>query len=309
MREIFQTSEFYGHAYILKRYAGVSHLLPLPFGVQHGYSFIPGDYDVIGVSQHRKAEKLWVWSEQDRDDLSQVLPGIRVEAYGAPFVYLHNQLGLAAAVDTKRSGSIVFTPHSSEAVKIDGKHRDISDFLEGLDEEYHPIDICMYYKDIEHGFHDEYLKKGFNIFALSNSRNEKNFLFNFIEKSNCKKYAFVGGFSTAALYCAYLGLPVFKIPIQPKTLMSKNTWHNAMCAHEVSYTKEKKRILESEFFGKAPAHQRAFAAKCLGDELILSEGEARTMIIAERKGIQYKRSCLSLVNVAFKKTIKRISRW
>jgi hypothetical protein len=305
MREIYPTAEFYGHAHILKKYAGLAQLMPLPFGVQHGYTFGVGDYDTKGIGDCHNADTLWVWSEQDRIDFQSVLPKTRVEALGAPFLYLLKHLDINIPDEPQRRGAIVFPPHSSEAVKIDGKHVEICAFLNDLEEDFYPIDICMYYKDIQYGMDRPYLEKGFKVYSLSNSRLDQKFIYKFILSVLDKKHAFIGDFSTAALYCAYLGLSVSQIQVIPEVIVNKNLWHKNRGPADEMYREEKMQNILNSFFGRSASEQKMFAAKSLGADFLLRGNEVRNLIAVKRKSMEYKNLCLDLAFCNFKSIIKK----
>jgi len=294
MREIYPTASFYGHACILKQYAALSDFWPLPFGVQHGYFFLPGSYDAQDLNQNISADVMWVWSKQDAIDLKQFLPSACIKPLGAPFLYLLASTKIKAIANQTKCGTIVFPPHSSETIKIDGKHFELCKYLNTLGEKYKPIEVCLYYKDKQHGAHHIYLNNGFNVFTIADDRYDKLYLTKFINRTINKKYAIVSAFTTAALYCSYLGLYCSHIDIKQEIISNTNQhYSNADSNFFQDYSKEKHKDIANRFFGVSIEEQMKFASAKLGEEHLLTKKEARKLIASEMNRIKYVRQIVA----------------
>ena len=157
-KEIHRGNAFYGSDWVLKRFAGLPGRYPLKMVVPHGPYF---------SEDH-------VWEPERDAELPIVLcfPEYRVNAYRkvtnkvivpstSPFVYLTKMI--AKPLSRERRGTIFFPAHSTHWITASMDFEALADDLLNLGREYHPIRVCIYWRDFNLGHHRAFVDRGFEI--------------------------------------------------------------------------------------------------------------------------------------------------
>lgn len=199
MPEIHHNVNYYGSARIIKEYAGFPKWIPLPVGLQLAWLIVPGDIKSI------KANEAWIWSSDIHKLLKGEITQSKLRTVGSPFLYLCELMKDEINREPKK-GSIVFPAHSSHQIDVNYNYAVYVDMLNKLPDKYHPITICMYYVDIHKNRHHVFLESGFNVVSNGISRNDKEFLYNFIKNTADKEYAISNQMTSALVYAAALGV-------------------------------------------------------------------------------------------------------
>ncbi|PKM82378.1 MAG: hypothetical protein CVU89_05080 [Firmicutes bacterium HGW-Firmicutes-14] len=158
--EIHQPNDFYGHAAILKKYAG----------------FFP-DYKVKAVIEHAPRLGADPW----KPDLEALLPAIFVSApyrfhffrkftkrdlyaIGPMISYTIGLLNHEEIESEKRrlgKNLLVFPAHSTHRVSVNFDTPKFCEHIELIGKDFDSVRICLYWKDVLRGWAEEYLKYGF----------------------------------------------------------------------------------------------------------------------------------------------------
>jgi hypothetical protein len=79
----------------------------------------------------------------------------------SPFLYIEDLL--ADQPGPTRQGTILFLSHSSHWTTAESDDAAIARFLEALPERFHPVTICVYWRDFNLQHHHEFANRGFRI--------------------------------------------------------------------------------------------------------------------------------------------------
>lgn len=274
IREIYPTVPFYGHGSILKRYAGIPEWVPLPFGVQHGWTTYPHNADF-----RNGARRVVVWSAHIRDMYRERYPSIEFFEIGAPFLYLLASTGIASGDALERRGSIVFPVHSSHLVDVAYSFAEFAEELRALPDIYHPVTVCMYYVDLERGRDQEFRKAGFNVVSAGKSRLSRDFLARFVALTSPRRFAFSNHLSSALFYANALGLPAFLIGPRPEFSFDR-------CVDPPKGGQGDPLALRQKYWdvyrfpGRDFLEQRAVASKELGEGNLVTAEMMRRLVLA-----------------------------
>ena len=158
--EIFTGNAFYGNDFIVKSYIGIKHDYALKFIIPHGI--------VLNSSQ--------IWEAEEKSALPTIgcYQKSRYDFYRKNFYRKKHVMQIAAPYtyipyiiknipSIHRKGTIFFPAHSTHHVTAVMNYERLSEFIENIDEKYHPVTICMYWRDINLGHDECFKKKGFRI--------------------------------------------------------------------------------------------------------------------------------------------------
>lgn len=157
-KEICTFNAFYGQDAVLKTYADIPMDRPLKLAMTHG----------IQMNEE------YVWDAEIAAPVPVMLvyPERLVAAYerrsrkatirmAAPFLYA--QRILEAELPSWRSGTLFFPSHSTHWVSPQVDADAIVRHLQNLPNEFHPVSVCVYWRDYLRGLHKPFEKAGFRI--------------------------------------------------------------------------------------------------------------------------------------------------
>ncbi|MSO86149.1 MAG: hypothetical protein EXQ71_01350 [Acidimicrobiia bacterium] len=141
------SNDYYGHEMILSWAASI-HRPKRTFGyIQHGWkpeSGFPADMRLIPKAP------LFVWSEANRSATAARHPGHTVEAIGAPFLYLHELLKPALAIEPTKD-LLVYPCHQLRSAPLAGEvHSTLIDQVRDLDPTSITVNLHPYEFDDGH---------------------------------------------------------------------------------------------------------------------------------------------------------------
>lgn len=158
-RSLFAGNAFYGGESVLTRYAGLPERYGVRAVIPHGVNLDAG----------------FVWRSEIDAKLPAVLsfPAYRHDVYreltnkivipsASPYVYALRQLDVARVSPT-RKGMLYFPEHSTHHIPSSTRPYDEIEILNRLEEEFWPVTICMYWRDIDLGNHEPFAAAGFRI--------------------------------------------------------------------------------------------------------------------------------------------------
>jgi hypothetical protein len=162
--EIFGPNTWYGSSRILRNYARWKW--PLPAIVPHGISL----------------SSSFVWEAEAECKLKQVhvFPSHRRKAYlahsrlktidgASPWLYL---LRTKPAPKQPAIHTLAFPPHSSHHVKVTTDDDAYASFLAALNGTASPVAVCMYWRDIQLGRHNTFLRRGLRVLSAGHMFDE-----------------------------------------------------------------------------------------------------------------------------------------
>lgn len=159
--EIHSPNDWYGHADVLKRYAGWPRTRAIHAAIEHSFALNPQyvwDEDLKG-----ELPGIIVFSKE-RCDFMRAITTRLVEAIG-PIIHYANPIVDEVEIERLRRelGSVLlaFPVHSTHHVNADFNIARFCGELQRLGKEYCRVMICLGWKDVLRGFGDFYTDSGF----------------------------------------------------------------------------------------------------------------------------------------------------
>jgi len=158
--ELHKPNDFYGHAVLLKKYAGIPSNYQIKAAIEHG-PFQPGNAWDIDLKSPLPAMLVYgahrypILKEKTNKALFSIGPIIR---YAPHFSDNH-----ALSMEKQRIGKtlLVFPHHSTHWVDIDYNINRYCRILENIGKEFNTVMVCLYWKDVLRGTAKKYMEHGF----------------------------------------------------------------------------------------------------------------------------------------------------
>jgi hypothetical protein len=204
--EAFPPNAFYGMADVLKRYCGLSPGSSLKAVVPHGV-YLSDSY---------------LWEQEAQALVPAVLcyPPYRGPAYirgttkkvilsASPYLYA------AALLQTQppplRRGTMFFPVHSTHWITALAGFEEMAEDLVNLEEDYQPVTVCMYWRDINLGRHVPFRERGLPVVCAGHMFGDPDFLYRMYHLCSLHRYASGNGMGTHLLYAVKAGCSYFDL--------------------------------------------------------------------------------------------------
>jgi hypothetical protein len=165
--ELRITNYVYGHAKVLKQYAGLPDIYPVKVHYSHGIDFTHGGFDpqLPRTRTYDFSIPVFLATGRYQENLMRHYhPHNTVYVIGSPFLYAENLFSEEYVQKEKnRLGKnlLVFPAHSTLVTNANYKKDDFIEFISRFKNRFDSIRICLYYKDIEQHLHQLYREHGF----------------------------------------------------------------------------------------------------------------------------------------------------
>jgi hypothetical protein len=212
--ELFSWNAFYGLDHVVKRYASLPASYALKAILPHG----------IVLSNH------WVHTTEANAPLDTVFcyPPSRVPAYQRqttkrilpschPIAYVADMF---EAEVTDRKGTLFFPSHSTHHVVAEQHTSEIAESLVTLPEEFQPVTVCMYWKDVLLGHAPSYEKFGLRVVSAGHMYDPE-FLFRLYGLCRSFRYAAGNQFGSHTFYSTFAGCRYFKVEAGRPTIRGR----------------------------------------------------------------------------------------
>jgi len=203
-KEIVGPNAFYGMDSVLKLYAGLPQTYALKAVVPHGVHFSDN----------------WVFGAEVSARVPVVLcyPAYRERAYArcttkevvlsaSPFLYAAEMLRTQPRPE--RRGTIFFPAHSTHWSTSHTDFDRLAEALTQLDDEYQPVTVCMYWRDVSLGQHIPFRKRGLPVVSAGHMFSDPDFLFRLFHLCSLHRYASGNGVGTHMFYAVKAGCSYF----------------------------------------------------------------------------------------------------
>lgn len=161
--ETLDVNDFYGQAKIIREYAKYSR--PIKVVYEHSLPIHDLIWDVdkncsLDIAFVSSSHRLNVYKKQKAKKLVFNIGSVLNYAIciSDPIFAKNNFKSV-----NERQGSIYFPNHSTHHIKSSVDSTKIIDSLLKLPKIYHPVYVCMYWKDILNGEHKNYINRGINV--------------------------------------------------------------------------------------------------------------------------------------------------
>lgn len=194
----------YGHDWIVRKYLSFPRFIPLNVRIQHGwYQMLPPDLTDLKTRQPR----MLLWSKRTAIEW-QNSSETPFEILGAPLVHFRRMMQIEQRSDAE--GTVVFPQHSTRSSRSVHEIDVYVDDLRRLPEKFHPITICLHFRDYDE-LESKFRQRGFErIVTAGESRLPKaGFAKNFYEILSRHRYASSNDLSTSLFYSVEMGIPFF----------------------------------------------------------------------------------------------------
>jgi hypothetical protein len=212
-REYAPMNEFHGGAAMLKRYAALPFHEPLPFAVEHAIPFDLAeayDYDLgSGLSTflavHARSAGLY-----RAGGLMRALP------VGSTYLYalslFRDSYGKRAPAP--RQGTLVFPDKSTLLMETDFDRRGFARRLVDLPKEFHPVVVCIYWRDYARGQHQPFVEAGLPVVSAGHLL-DPDFLFRLHDLCRRFRYACANDLAGSFIYSVLSGCRFFHLEAGP----------------------------------------------------------------------------------------------
>lgn len=211
--EIFPGNIFYGHDYILKKYASFSETYALKVIVPHGINL---GNSIWEAEIHSPLPVIFAYPSYHEKTYIQLN-----QKYGANKVIFSSASPFLYAVELlkqyhhpERKGTIFFPAHSTHHVMAQTDWEKLAEYLTSLDEEYQPITVCIYWRDFELERHIPFQRRGMKIVSAGHMF-DRSFLFRFYHLCSTHLYAASNEIGSNLFFaikagCSYFYIDKFK---------------------------------------------------------------------------------------------------
>jgi FkbM family methyltransferase len=216
--EAFKPNDFYGHATVLKRYAGLPETFAIRAVMPHGPSFCHKLWD---TELKDPCPTILAISDQQRALYQEQCPHKRVTVIGSPVLYaarlMEDELSDLRA---RARGTIVFPTHSTHHVTVEFDHPAFIDELRALPDDLQPVRVCLYWRDIQLERHLAYQRAGLACVTAGHMFDPE-FVPRVLRLLSSHRHAIANKLGSCVYYAAALGLPV-ELRLQATTYSGPN---------------------------------------------------------------------------------------
>ncbi|MGE0395432.1 MAG: hypothetical protein AB7T06_01800 [Kofleriaceae bacterium] len=204
--ELHASNDFYGHASLLKAYAGRSSLESLKVAIEHGVILNDYVWDVDLESQM----PLFFCANARRAELFDARARY---GRGVPIGAMPHYVKRSSATTPSRKVLLAFPSHSSHRVKASFDVGLFADRLETHGKRFDEVRVCVYWRDVEAGLDRAFRARGFHVVSAGHMFDPR-FLPHLLEHIDGASAAMTNEVCSAVLYAAFANKPVWIEPQQ-----------------------------------------------------------------------------------------------
>lgn len=266
--EIFSPNAYYGLDFILKSYARIELHRPLKCVIPHGIQLNP-NY----VWEFERLAPLPVILCTARDAPRYSARTQKVVLEGAmPFTYLTD---LLAQPTPDRRGTLFFLSHSTHRVTAISDFERLADELMALPHAFHPVSVCIYWRDFMLGHHLPFQKRGMRIVSAGHMF-DRSFLIRLFYLCRTHSYACSNELGSHVFFAVKSGCSYFQLGDDARRELDVPE-----SRHDVSSAPDEVRTSLLEMFAQprpsSTPEQAALADRFLGEEHKASPEELREL--------------------------------
>jgi len=217
--EIFPGNLFYGIDHIIKAYAGFPEDYALKVIIPHGVALT--DNKVWFKELFNPLPSIFYYPDSAKDRYLKNLKNNHIQKnltpIASPFVYL--QKLYQDIPQPTRKGTLFFLSHSSHYITAETDFEAVAQMLLALPEAYHPVTICIYWRDYQLGRHQLFAQLGFKIVCAGHMFDPL-FLPRLYHLCSLHQYACSNEVGSHLFYTVRSGCSYFQLDIAPSTYTS-----------------------------------------------------------------------------------------
>lgn len=198
----FEAPACYGMGSVIRKMASFPKNWPLAIDTDHG----PSQRDEPTYLERLSNAPLMLYHSKRLVKEWEKNSKKPVSGYFSPFAYYRRTL--FTSQKTKHQGTLAFPAHSTDLIDASFGQQEYVDQLKRLPEQYHPIDICLYYKDINKGYHKFFLDNGFAVYCAGHIY-DNDFIKNFYSLLSDYSYTTSNSLGSYLFYSIEMDIPFF----------------------------------------------------------------------------------------------------
>ncbi len=208
----------YGMGFWLKKYLHIPNFIPLRVEMDHGVPILnkPTQCQLLSpniIFVTRRSQKLELKRRANKDSL----------VMGSPLVYCRHLNKIGKSQSTL--GTVAFPVHSTHLINVIADWDLYADALLNLPTEFHPITVCLYWKDLLDGHHKTFLNKGIEVVTAGHMA-DPDFPLNFYKILRSKKYSTSNFLGSYSFYSIEMDIPFFLYKPGPVSFNNFGLDHN-----------------------------------------------------------------------------------
>lgn len=157
--ELHASNDFYGHAHLLKRYAGLREESPLKVAIEHGVTL----EDSIWKVDLETVMSVFLCAGAAHARDYEARTGGRKRALPIGPMYRYAEAGAGPAAPRTDRVLLAFPVHSSHRVRAVFDAQAFSDEAERVGRDFDRVVVCVYWRDVLHGVHELFRARGFEV--------------------------------------------------------------------------------------------------------------------------------------------------
>jgi FkbM family methyltransferase len=202
--ELFTPNDFYGHATLLKHYAGLPAGIPLLGVLPHGPSI---NHTIWQPELDSPVPNIFAISEEQKVCYQK--------ASSKPVFVIGSVVHYAAEIISQElevarqcaEGTVAFPAHSTHHLTCEFDQHQFIEALQTLPDSMGPVRVCLYWRDVQLKRHLKYLQAGFECVTAGHMF-DPDFCFRLLKIFSQSKFAITNKMGSSALLAASLGLEV-----------------------------------------------------------------------------------------------------
>ena len=261
--EIFSPNDFYGQAYLLKKYCGINQEISLPGIYPHGISIID---KVWALELQHPLPFLLLKSKLQSAVFSNYCDKSSWIIGSANYYAVRLIQDELKDIQSDAKGTLILPVHSTHHLTNNYDCDDFVGYLKDLPDKFKPITICLGWRDIQLKMHYQYIKHGFEC-TTAGHMYDKDFLFRLVKILAAHKFAITNDIGTSAFYSAAMDLPVILYRQEIETNPAKSDQQDYL-------------VQESKFMSYLPIVER-FIETCINpdDQMIQQQKHIAELIL------------------------------
>jgi hypothetical protein len=202
-RELYPFNAFYGHAELLRAYAGATGAAPLKAVIEHGPTLFPNPND-LDLATHLP-RYFCAAPAQARFFEAHARHGVRATAIGALILYAH---ALAPPEPSSETRVVFFDAHSSDYATAKYDVGATAARLVELRRDFDDVVVCLYWRDVVLGRAELYRSHGLRCVTAGHMFDAR-FLFRLVEIILSASIVLTDQLGSHLLYALALDRPVW----------------------------------------------------------------------------------------------------
>jgi hypothetical protein len=271
-RELYPFNAFYGHAELLRKYAGVTASSPLKVAIEHGPTFFPNPQD----------PDLAAWlpryfcaaPARARFFDENAVHGTKAAAIGPLILYAQ---AVAPPQPSSMRRLVFFDAHSSEYLTASYDLDVAIARLVALRSEFDEVVVCLYWRDILLGRAEPYLRRGFRCVTAGHMFDAQ-FLFRLVEIISSASIVLTDRVGSHLLYALALDRPVWLEYSPAEYAPSQNSRYGIVGAPVEGDVVDRASDLFARRVEEVQPDQREFANEFGGTNYLRSPDELAALI-------------------------------